>query len=95
MCSICCEEKIRDYEGIDRLRPEYICYGCWHNHILSIVGRMSYMVGDDVMSPFNNAPPHQIIDCLNSLTYDHAMEVESKLFIKYSSFTQDIEKCPS
>ena len=56
---------------------------------------MSYRIGDDVLSPFNNGSSHDIVSCLNSLKEEEAREIEETLFTKYSAFTKDIEKCPS
>jgi hypothetical protein len=47
------------------------------------------------MSPFEGKRPIDVCVALNSLEHPHAAELEEWLFKKYSSFTGDIEKCPS
>jgi hypothetical protein len=56
---------------------------------------MDYKTGNDVISPFDGQAPVDICHALNSLDSKHAQELEEWLFKKYSSFTTDIEKCPS
>lgn len=52
-----------------------ICYDCWYQHISNFVLRISYKVGDDVLSPFHDSAPIDIIKCLNSLKPEHAKEI--------------------
>jgi hypothetical protein len=72
-----------------------ICYDCWFQHIRTFISQISYRVGSEVISPFEGRQPLDICLALKSLRPNDELELEEFLFKKYTSFTVDIEKCPS
>ena len=91
-CEICCLDK---EDTVTLFNPAVICYQCWYQHLKSAVTRMEYKTGNDIISPFQGKMPVDVCVALNTLKPAHAKELQEWLFKKYSSFTTDIEKCPS
>lgn len=92
-----CEICYRGYEEgqLQDTRPRGICYQCWYQHIKTFISQISYKAGSEIISPFEGRDPLDVCLALNTLRSEDAIELEEFLFKKYSSFTGDIEKCPS
>lgn len=92
-CEICLCPFAAD--SLAPLRPDGLCYNCWHQHIRTALTQISYRVGSEVASPFEGRDPVDVCLALNALEPAHAADLEEWLFKKYAAFTPDIEKCPA
>lgn len=98
MCEICYsgfQRTEEEGEGQREGRPAGICYGCWLQHIKTFTSQISYKVGSEIISPFEGREPIDVGVAIRTLLPPHQQELHEFLFKKYSSFTADIEKCPS
>lgn len=92
-----CEICYLEYEksNYSSSRPKGICYPCWKEHVKTSTMKISYQVGTDVMSPFEGRPAIKVEKVLNSLQPADREVLDEWLFKKYTTFTPDVEKCPS